>query len=126
MARSSNGCPTIALVHTIGKKWTIPIIELLYPPRNRISFNNMQAQLGQSITAKNLSRSLKELCDQGMVKRMERKDNGVLRTEYCLTDKGVALKRFIGGAKELGVNLYGMNPLCADRRCSECTMFTKS
>lgn len=122
MERMTYACPTLSMIHILGKKWTIPIIELLYPPRNKVSFNSMQTMLGLNITARNLSRSLKELSDTGMIKRDERKENGVLHTEYSLTDKGIALKEFIRRAKELGICIYGIDASCLNRRCSDCAL----
>ncbi len=126
MEKTAYACPTLSMVHILGKKWTIPIIESLYPSRNKASFNNIQMRLGRNITARNLSGNLKELIDANMVKKTEKKENRILHTEYSLTKKGLALREFIRRAKELGIKLYGIDPACTDRRCSECVLFAKS
>ncbi len=110
----------------MGKKWTIPIIELLYPPRNKISFNNMLIGLNGNVTARNLSQSLKELSKIGIIEKVERKENRFVYTEYSLTKKGMALKGFIRNAKVLGACIYDLDASCADRPCSECLLFSKS
>lgn len=120
MAKSSRNCRTLSLVRLMGKKWTIPIIEVLYPKRNKVSFNNMQVRLGRNITARNLSKSLKELSYAGMVKRAERNERGVLHTEYSLTNEGVELREFIQKAKRLGISVYGTDASCLNRRCVDC------
>lgn len=126
MAKSSDACPTLSLIHMMGKKWTIPIIELLYPARNKLSFNELQTRLGRNVTARNLSGTLKELSDAGMIKRTERKENGIMHTSYSLTNKGLQLEDFIRKGKALGIHMYGMDPSCVDRRCSECALLAKN
>ena len=79
MPGKSTSCPTLSLLHIVGKKWSIPIIELLYPSNKTLQFNEMQHLL-VDITPKNLSRSLKEMSEAKIVKRVETRNNGRLRT----------------------------------------------
>jgi DNA-binding HxlR family transcriptional regulator len=121
MAGKSTSCPTLNLLHTIGKKWTIPIVELLYPSNKALQFNEMQHLL-VDITPKNLSRSLKELADAKMVKRVEIRNDGVRYTEYSLTENGRKVEQLIRAAKELGVCMYNMNTYCVSRQCHLCPL----
>ena len=75
MAKRSVSCPTLTLLHVVGKKWTIPIINLLYPSSKALQFNEMQHLL-VDITPKNLSRSLKELAKARILTRSEIRSNG--------------------------------------------------
>ena len=119
MAKRSTSCPTLLLLHVLGKKWTIPIVELLHPSQKPLQFNEMQHLL-VDITPKNLSRSLKELAEARIVKRVEVKGSGVRYTEYSLTGDGRAVERLVRAAKELGIGMYNMNSYCVNRQCHLC------
>lgn len=121
MAGKSTSCPTLSLLHIVGKKWTIPIIELLYPSTKPLQFNEMQHLL-VDITPKNLSRSLKELAGAKMVRRVEMTNNGLRYTEYTLTENGRAVERLVREAKALGICMYGTNSYCVNRQCHLCPM----
>lgn len=124
--RSRSSCPTLSLLHLMGKKWTMPVVELLCPsnkPRT-LQFNQMQ-QLLVSITPKNLSRSLKELLAADIVKKTETKTNGMLSVGYSLTEQGLVFREFIRNSKTLGVSLYSLNPYCPNRQCNLCQAFNQ-
>jgi DNA-binding HxlR family transcriptional regulator len=121
MAGKSTSCPTLTLLHVVGKKWTIPIIELLYPSNRALQFNEMQHLL-VDITPKNLSRSLKELSEAKMVKRVEIRNDGIRYTEYSLTDDGKKVEQLVKAAKELGICMYNMNSYCVSRQCHLCPL----
>jgi DNA-binding HxlR family transcriptional regulator len=121
MAKSSTSCPTLSLLHVLGKKWTIPIVELLHPSTKPLQFNEMQHLL-VDITPKNLSRSLKELADAKIVKRVEIRDKGVRYTEYSLTNDGKSVEQLVKAAKELGICMYSTNAYCVNRQCHLCPM----
>jgi DNA-binding HxlR family transcriptional regulator len=124
--RSASSCPTLSLLHLLGKKWTIPIVDLLCPSnRTRsLQFNQMQ-QLLVNITPKNLSRCLKELHGAKLVKKTETRINGVLCVGYSLTEQGLAFREFIRSSKVLGVSLYNLNPYCPNRQCNLCQAFNQ-
>lgn len=124
--RSRASCPTLSLLHLLGKKWTIPIVELLCPSNKArvLQFSQMQ-QLLVNVTPKNLSRSLKELLEASIVKKSEINAEGVLYTGYSLTEQGLAFREFIRSSKTLGVSLYNLNPYCPNRQCNLCQPFNK-
>ena len=103
----STPCPTLSLLHVLGKKWTIPIVELLYPSNKALQFNAMQHLL-VDITPKNQSRGLKELTSAKIVRRVELKSNGLRYTEYSLTENGRKVEAPVRAAKELGICMYDM------------------
>lgn len=119
MPKSKYACQTLTLMHILGKKWTIPVIEALYSARGKVQFNNLQLGLGP-ITPKNLSRSLNDLIKAEMIKRVETGGRGLTHTSYVLTKKGTMLQNFILSAKELGVCVYGIDPSCTDKQCINC------
>ncbi len=96
------------LVHLLGKKWTIPVIEVLYSSRGSIQFNSIIEAVG-GITPKNLSACLKELITAGFVERSEVTSiyyNGLIGTQYSLTKKGAAIHKFIMETRVVGASLY--------------------
>jgi len=121
MTKKSTSCPTLSLLHVLGKKWSIPIVELLFPADEALQFNEMQHLL-VDITPKNLSRSLKELSEAKIVKRVEVKNSGVRYTEYALTDQGKDVEQLIKAAKHLGICMYSTNEYCINRQCHLCPM----
>ncbi|MDE1870853.1 MAG: helix-turn-helix transcriptional regulator [Candidatus Micrarchaeota archaeon] len=119
MENAFYSCPTLSLLHIVGKRWTIPIMEVLYFQHASMQFNAIQSALN-GITPKNLSGSLKELSDAQVIKKTARKRNGVLHTDYSLTKRGAYVMEFVRSAKELGISIYGMDASCASSRCYEC------
>lgn len=125
MAKVVYSCKTLSLLHILGKRWSVPIIDMLHTPRRNMQFNTMQMLL-EDITPKNLSKSLKELTDAGIVKKTEFKTKNSLNTVYALTDRGVAVEQFIRSAKKLGVDIYNMDATCVNRSCSDCALVKTS
>ncbi len=125
MAKKSTSCPTLSLIHVLGKKWTVPIVELLLPSANPLQFNEMQHLL-VDITPKNLSRSLKELADAKIVRRVEIRNKGVRYTEYSLTSQGKDVENLVKAAKQLGICIYNTNDYCVNRQCHLCPMLKSS
>ncbi|HEQ78313.1 MAG TPA: transcriptional regulator [Euryarchaeota archaeon] len=80
-------CPVIATINILGKKWHIAIVHfLLDKPRG---FNEFKRNLG-AISSKTLSKCLKEMVEQGIVKR--KVHSSPIRVEYSLTQKGEDLR----------------------------------
>lgn len=121
MVRKAASCPTLSLLHVLGKKWTVPILELLYPSVNPLQFNEMQHML-VDITPKNLSRSLKELSDAKIVRRTEARNNNIRCTEYSLTEEGKSVEQLVKAAKQLGICMYNVNEYCMNRQCHLCPL----
>ena len=119
MAKMEEVCPTLSLVHIMGKRWTIPIMEAFGSQLEEVQFNTLQSEL-VDITPKNLSSSLKELCAAEMLKKAEVVKKGAIHTSYALTKKGVAFQKFIKNGKELGICIYGVDSSCASRKCIDC------
>lgn len=125
MAKSrASSCPTLSLLGLLGKKWTIPIIEMLGKSDRTLQFSEMQHALTE-ITPKNLSRSLKDLTTANVLKRTETKFRGSLYVGYELTDKGKVFEDFVKSAKKVGICLYDVNPYCANRQCYLCPIFNQ-
>lgn len=121
MAKIKATCPTLSLLHILGKRWTIPIIETLYASKGTMQFNAMQSIL-YGITPKNLSRSLTELVGAEMIEKMVSRNGNTYNTRYVLTQKGAAFERLVQSSKELGVCLYNLDASCVNRQCNDCQL----
>ena len=119
MPRERSGCKTLSLMHVLGKKWSIPIIEAFYSNGRKMQFNAMHLLLS-GITSKNLSACLNDLCDSEIIEKVQRSENGTVHTEYVLTKKGVVLRGFVMDMKRLGMQIYGVDASCTSSRCAYC------
>lgn len=114
-------CTILSVIHLMGKRWTIPIIEALFYAKGEVSFNMLQATLPH-VTPKNLSDSLRELVDFDLVKKGEETENGVKHTSYVLTRNGFAFQDMIFEAKRIGGKMYNRKG-CEMKQCAACPLF---
>ncbi len=122
MGKVVKGCGTLSLMRILGKKWSIPILELFFSERySELHFNAIQSRVG-NITPRNLSQSLEELNRAGILSKTTGDDGPI----YYLTENGYSLQKFVTGAKELGISIYGMDPFCVNRKCVDCAKFRNS
>lgn len=96
---SAEDCPVFKTVQLIGKKWTLIIIRDLLDGKNK--FNEFKKG-ASGITSKILSTRLKELEEEGLVKRRVRGEKPVV-IEYNLTEKGKKLKRVVDSMRWFGM-----------------------
>lgn len=123
MPESKTGqCPTLFLIHIMGKSWTIPIMEAFEYPIQKVQFSELEGQL-PGITAKNLSKSLKELCTAQLITKTIKSEGKTVHTSYSITKKGLAFQKFITEGKKLGICIYGIDPSCTNRKCSLCPTY---
>ena len=118
----ANTCPTLSFIHVLGMKWTIPIIEELYSSGEGMQFNDIQASL-RSITARNLSKSLKVLQDESIVVKRKTGARGDQRIVYLLTQRGEEAEEVVKAIKQAGVAWYGLERHCTSTRCGACMDF---
>lgn len=118
-------CPTLGIMHTLGKRWTVPVIEAVYFSKENASFNVIKRNL-RSITARNLSETLGDLCSESLMSRHRVRRGSTVYVEYRLTRKGRELERLIEGMKRLGICWYGINKSCTSTACGTCPAFKGS
>ncbi len=120
MANSKNIQSSLQLAHLLGKKWTIPLMELFLSSKySELHFNYLQERIS-CITAHNLSKELDDLRAAGLIERHEREPGC---PAYTLTRSGQAFQTLIRDVKEFGITYYGINPLCRNKLCIDCTHF---
>ncbi len=124
--QKKDGCPTLNLIHVVGKRWTIPIIEEAYFSEGSVSFNELQRSL-YGITPRMLSNSLDELQEYSLLERRENNSGNATHTQYSLTDKGHEVANLIREIKELGrcFYTYDTNAACKNMKCSACGLLDR-
>ncbi len=115
-------CKTLSLIHILGKRWTIDVMEILSSER-KAQFNYMLKRLN-GVTPRALSNILSDLSMAQVIQKVETKKHGAVHTSYSLTDKGRIFEDFIRSSKQLGVDLYSIDAGCVNRNCRECELNT--
>ncbi len=115
-------CKTLSLVHILGKKWAVDVIEILSSKKS-MQFNGMMHML-KGITPRALSSILNDLILAEVVSKSgsESRNDGEVQTSYKITEKGLVLVSFIQSSKQLGINLYSIDASCTDRQCRTCSL----
>ena len=72
MKTETESCATLNLLHILGKRWSIPVIESISALGTGTSFNAVLLSL-EEITPRGLSTILGEFSDAGIVKKSEYK-----------------------------------------------------
>ena len=111
---------SLQLAHLLGKKWTIPLMELFLSSKYaELHFNYIQGRV-PGITAHNLSNELEDLKVAGLI---EKHECGSGCPVYTITRTGLAFQGVIRSIKDLGINYYGIDPSCRSKLCIDCTHF---
>ena len=111
-------CPLRYLLNTFGGKWKLPIICIISQEPQR--FATIKRRLGD-ITSAMLSKSLKELEADELVKRTDFHEI-VPHVEYSLTTKGKRVLPMLTTAAEWAVKEMGYENIQA--YCAECNKYS--
>ncbi|MFH1125942.1 MAG: helix-turn-helix domain-containing protein [Candidatus Altiarchaeota archaeon] len=96
-------CPIRQTLKTLGKRWTILIIkEAYYSKSQRISFMDLRRRLVNA-SAKVLSERLKDMVEEGLMRRNVHGTSTPVRVYYSLTEKGKDACRIIEDLKKYGL-----------------------
>jgi DNA-binding HxlR family transcriptional regulator len=98
LRRTSIECPTEMAMEILGGKWKVVILEHLVDGVHR--FGQLQRAL-PAITARMLTRQLRELEDDGLVRRTVYRQVPP-KVEYSLTDTGRSLETILGELRAWG------------------------
>ncbi len=114
-------CSVIQLSHIIGRKWSVPIIgEIALGKFN--GFNRFLMK-SQNMTARTLSRQLKELGTAGLIKKRNYMHNNRSLTEYSLTEKGMEMHEIIKEIKKWNIRWGRVPDHCIKITCTECEKY---
>ncbi len=111
------------MLHILGKKWSIPILEELYYSKNNIQFNELNRRVA-GVTPKNLTSTLQELNFLGLIKKIDMSVGNSKHIEYSITKNGELAVSLIKTTKEYGAYITkGEEKSCRSRKCIECDGF---
>lgn len=111
-------CEVIKTTHMIGRKWFIPVLEEIALGKFD-GFNDFLTR-AKTITPRILSRQLKELEQEGFIKKKAYKKEHNEITKYKLTEKGRELHKIIVDVKKFNVRCGNIPSWCMGMSCTEC------
>ena len=89
-------CPSREILALIGEKWSSLIVGALH--QQTLRFGQLRRRC-EGISQKVLTKTLRKLERDGLVRRVEYPDELVLRVEYSLTELGESLVPVVSAAK---------------------------
>lgn len=104
-------CSVRNVVHLLGKKWTITIVEQIYSDYGGIHFNGLVSSI-DGITPSMLAKELEELNSEGILQKKDVSVNNTVYVNYKLTKKGVLLAELIDRAKEFCISCCPLGSSC--------------
>jgi len=115
-------CTVNQTVRYLARKWTLLIILELYKGQGHTRrFTELKEALG-GITQKVLAERLRELEHEGIVTRRVDATDFPVRTEYTLTESGLALVDVVRGIKAWALAWKVENATCGNQDCSVCVL----
>jgi DNA-binding HxlR family transcriptional regulator len=116
------GCTVNQTVKYLTKKWTLLVILELFKGKSHTRrFGELKDSLPE-ITSKILSARLKELEDEGLVKRHVETGNFPIKSEYTLTESGLEIVDIIKGMKRWALKWKIDNIACGNQACEKCIL----
>lgn len=115
-------CTIYKTVDIIGKKWSLCILLELYKGEHKQKrFNELKARL-QDVTPKTLSLRLKELEEQGFIRKTTDNSSVPIKCEYSLTESGEEFLNIIQNIKKWGLKWKFGNDECERSNCKLCQL----
>ena len=115
-------CTIYKITDLVGKKWTLCILHELY--RGNMCdkrFNELKCQL-KDVTPKTLSTRLKEMEENGLIKKTVDSSTFPIKCEYSLTESGKDLIEIVQSLKDWGNKWVVDNEVCRHTKCIECVL----
>ena len=98
-----------------GSKWFLPVFQEISLGKFT-GFNDFLKKSGT--TPRILSKQLKQMEEEGIIKRVEGK-----KTLYSITKKGEELKQLIDNAKKFNIKWENVPDACTNSSCVTCSNF---
>ena len=100
MARQDSGiCPIVATIRLLANQWNMITIRYLHD--GPMKFNQLRRTMG-NVSSKTLSRSLKHLVREEIIRRRVL-DTSPVSVEYSLTERGIELSNALFEMKRWGM-----------------------
>lgn len=115
-------CTVNQTVRYLTKKWTLLIILELYKGEGYTRrFSDLKESLA-GITSRILSERLKELEEEGLIKRQVDATSFPVKSEYTLTKSGLEIIEIIRDIKKWALRWKIQNITCGDQDCKQCVL----
>ncbi len=113
-------CPIYRTAGFIGKRWTILVLAELSRGRQTWKRYSQIKRGLHGITPKMLSMRLRELENDGLIKKRVHAETFPVKSEYSLTPMGSDLVTVIRGMREWAIKWNVKNAFCENASCAEC------
>jgi DNA-binding HxlR family transcriptional regulator len=114
-------CTVYKLTNMFGKRWVLQILLEIYKKDSQNKFSDIKRSV-KGITAKLLSSRLKDLENNGLIRK--RIDTSVfpVRCYYRLSQSGKDFIRIIDSMKKWALKWNVKNKICKNTECAECKL----
>ena len=123
MDRMNEGCAVFKIASIFGKKWTLPLLDEIQKNGDK-GFNLLFHHL-KYITPKILAKRLKELEEEGLVRKNVYTNVTPMKTAYYLTKKGQELQKISNYFKQW-LKKYDATLPCGTVECPDCKFYPKN
>ena len=115
-------CPVYKVLNAVGKKWALIIITEIYKGSEKWKHYSQIKDKIKDITPKMMSRRLKELEKEKIIKKKIDIKHFPISTEYSLTDRGEELVEIIKEMRIWGLKWKIKNEYCESVDCRDCEL----
>jgi DNA-binding HxlR family transcriptional regulator len=115
-------CAVVKTSKIVGRKWSIPIFEEIVLGKFD-GFNSFLSKSGGDITPRILSRQLKELEEEGIIKKVSQKKDRQTITRYVVTPKGREIHNLIIDIKKWNIKWNKTPEVCLSTSCADCKAY---
>lgn len=112
-------CTIYRTADFIGKRWTLLILLELFKGKNKKRYSELKKKL-PDITSKILSKRLKELEKEELVKKRIDSTKVPIKCEYSLTESGKDFINVIKDIKKWALRWKFNNKVCESFKCENC------
>jgi len=115
-------CPVYQVMLFAGKKWTVLVLTEIYKGGKKWKRYSEIKRKMREITPKMLSRRLKELEREGMIRKRVDASSFPVKAEYSLTGKGEDMIVIVKRLKSWGLRWKVRNEHCKNVNCKNCDL----
>jgi|TARA_Y100000310_G_C20656430_1_gene802212 DNA-binding HxlR family transcriptional regulator len=115
-------CTVYKTMDFVGKKWTILVLLELYKGEQKWKRYSHIKKKMQDITPKILSARLKELEQEGMIKKRVDARKFPIKCEYSLSKSGDDFVNIVGNIKKWSLKWKIKNKQCDSKLCKYCKL----
>jgi DNA-binding HxlR family transcriptional regulator len=115
-------CTVYKTMEYLSKKWSLIILLELYKGKyNQKRYSEIKKNI-TNISPKILSKRLKELENEGIIKKKIDTSSFPVKCEYSLTESGEDIIDIIKNIKKWSLKWKIKNKICEERNCKDCDL----